>query len=89
MITPPYDWTFRRVVWATLILIAVAVVVVLLTLLFLTREGRYLGPLFESMYRRTGWHWTEGRVARFIRDVEALFPWLDWAYAEIRAAAAA
>ena len=25
------------------------------------------------MYRRTGWGWTEGRVARFIRDVEAHF----------------
>ena len=24
MITPPYDWTFRRVVWATLILVSVA-----------------------------------------------------------------
>jgi uncharacterized protein (TIRG00374 family) len=51
----------------------VAVFVVLLTLIFLTRRGRYLGPLFEAMYRRTGWHWTEGRVARFILDVETLF----------------
>jgi uncharacterized protein (TIRG00374 family) len=51
----------------------VAVCIALLTLLFLTREGRYLGPLFESLYRRTGWHWTEGRVARFIREVEAIF----------------
>jgi hypothetical protein len=25
------------------------------------------------MYSRTGWSWTEGRVARFIRDVEHLF----------------
>jgi hypothetical protein len=50
-----------------------AVVVVGLTLLFLTRHGRYLGPLFEALYRRTGWHWTEGRVARFIRDVENIF----------------
>jgi uncharacterized protein (TIRG00374 family) len=51
----------------------VAVVVVGLTALFLTRKGRYVGPLFESLYRLTGWHWTEGRVARFIRDVEAIF----------------
>lgn len=51
----------------------VAVVVIALTVLFLTRRGRYLGPLFEALYRRTGWHWTEGRVARFIRDVERLF----------------
>ena len=50
-----------------------AVIVVLLTAIFLTRRGRYVGPLFEAMYRRTGWHWTEGRVARFIRDVETVF----------------
>jgi uncharacterized membrane protein YbhN (UPF0104 family) len=25
------------------------------------------------MYARTGWTWTEGRVARFIREVERLF----------------
>ena len=64
----PEDWQ-RIFGWIGI----VAVVVVLLTLVFLTRKGRYLGPLFESMYRRTGWHWTEGRVARFIRDVEQLF----------------
>jgi len=51
----------------------VAVVVVGLTAIFLTREGRYVGPMFEAVYRLTGWHWTEGRVARFIRDVEAIF----------------
>lgn len=51
----------------------VAVVVIALTVLFLTRQGRYVGPLFEQLYRRTGWHWTEGRVAHFIRDVEELF----------------
>lgn len=59
----------------------VAVVVVGLTALFLTREGRYIGPLFEALYRRTGWHWTEGRVARFIREVEKIFLELarsDW-----------
>jgi uncharacterized protein (TIRG00374 family) len=50
-----------------------AVIAVLLTLIFLTREGRYVGPFLEGLYRRTGWHWTEGRVARFIRDVELLF----------------
>ncbi|HXG89191.1 MAG TPA: lysylphosphatidylglycerol synthase domain-containing protein [Vicinamibacterales bacterium] len=52
---------------------AVAVAVVILTAIFLTRRGRYIGPLLEGMYRRTGWGWTEGRVARFIRDVEAIF----------------
>lgn len=51
----------------------VAVIVVGLTALFLTRRGRYVGPLFEGLYRITGWHWTEGRVARFIRDVENIF----------------
>jgi hypothetical protein len=50
-----------------------AVAAIALTGLLLTREGRYVGPLFEAMYRRTGWHWTEGRVARFVREVEALF----------------
>jgi uncharacterized protein (TIRG00374 family) len=51
----------------------VAVVVLGLTAIFLTRQGRYVGPMFEAVYRLTGWHWTEGRVARFIRDVEAIF----------------
>jgi hypothetical protein len=51
----------------------VAVVVVLITLIFLTRQGRYIGPFFQAIYRRTGWGWTEGRVAHFISDVEAIF----------------
>ena len=51
----------------------VAVVVIAVTIFCLTRRGRYIGPLFEMLYRRTGWHWTEGRVARFIRDVENIF----------------
>jgi uncharacterized protein (TIRG00374 family) len=51
----------------------VAVVVVGLTILFLTRKGRYVGPLFEALYRYTGWHWTEGRVAHFIGKVESIF----------------
>ena len=46
---------------------------ILLTVIFLTRRGRYVGPLLERMYARTGWSWTEGRVARFIREVERLF----------------
>jgi hypothetical protein len=60
----------------------VAVVVVALTALFLTRRGRYVGPFFEALYRLTGWHWTEGRVARFIREVEAIF--LDLARSDRR-----
>jgi hypothetical protein len=64
----PEDWQ-RIFLW-----IAVgAVIIVALVAIFLTRKGRYLGPLFEAMYRRTGWGWTEGRVARFIREVEQLF----------------
>jgi uncharacterized protein (TIRG00374 family) len=50
-----------------------AVVVIMMTAVFLTRRGRYVGPLLERLYARTGWHWTEGRVARFIREVERLF----------------
>lgn len=50
-----------------------ASILVLATLFFLTRRGRYFGPLLERMYGRTGWSWTEGRVARFIRDVERIF----------------
>jgi uncharacterized membrane protein YbhN (UPF0104 family) len=52
-----------------------------LTAIFLTRKGRYVGPMFEAVYRLTGWHWTEGRVARFIADVETIFLELarsDW-----------
>jgi hypothetical protein len=60
----------------------IAVAVVGLTALFLTRRGRYIGPFFEALYRLTGWHWTEGRVARFIREVEAIF--LDLARSDRR-----
>jgi uncharacterized protein (TIRG00374 family) len=51
----------------------IAVLVVGLTIIFLTRKGRYVGPVFEHLYRRTGWHWTEGRVAHFIGEVERIF----------------
>jgi uncharacterized protein (TIRG00374 family) len=73
----PADWQdiFRGIAMA-------AVVVMGLTVVFLTRQGRYVGPLFESLYRRTGWHWTEGRVARFIRQVEEIF--LDLARSDRR-----
>jgi uncharacterized protein (TIRG00374 family) len=50
-----------------------AIIVIALTAFLLTRRERYVGPVLERMYRRTGWEWTEGRVARFIRDVEKLF----------------
>jgi uncharacterized protein (TIRG00374 family) len=64
----PEDWQqlFRVLaIGATLLMLA--------TIFFLTRRGRYIGPLLERMYGRTNWRWTKGRVARFIRDVEGLF----------------
>ena len=64
----PEDWQ-QIFQWIAI----VAVVVVLITLIFLTRQGRYIGPFFQAIYRRTGWGWTEGRVAHFISDVEAIF----------------
>jgi uncharacterized protein (TIRG00374 family) len=64
----PEDWQrfFRYVAVG-------AVVVIAATVALLTRDDRYLGPFLERMYRRTGWSWTEGRVARFIREVEGIF----------------
>lgn len=64
----PEDWQqiFRGIA-------IVAVLLVFAMLVLLTRRERYVGPMFEAMYRRTGWEWTEGRVARFIRNVEAIF----------------
>lgn len=64
----PEDWQrlFRYIALG-------AVVVIVLTAIFLTRRGRYVGPVLERMYARTGWMWTEGRVARFIGEVERLF----------------
>jgi len=64
----PEDWQ-RIFQWIAI----VAVGVVLATIVFLTRRGRYIGPFFHAIYRRTGWGWTEGRVAHFISDVEAIF----------------
>jgi uncharacterized protein (TIRG00374 family) len=64
----PEDWQ-QIFQWIAI----VAVVVVLITLIFLTRQGRYVGPFFQAIYRRTGWGWTEGRVAHFISDVETIF----------------
>ena len=64
----PEDWqrVFR-------IIAVVGVVAVLLVVILLTRKTRYFGPLFERLYARTDWEWTEGRVARFILDVERIF----------------
>lgn len=47
-------------------------VTLLLTALLVTRRGRYLGPLFRTIHRRTGWHWTSGRAVQFVSEVEAI-----------------
>lgn len=64
----PADWqrVFR-------IIAVVGVAAVLAVLIALTRHKRYFGPFFERLYARTHWEWTEGRVARFIREVERVF----------------
>lgn len=49
-----------------------AVIALALSLMLVMRSGRYLGPLFARLHRRTGWRWTEGRVVAFISDVEAI-----------------
>ncbi|MBY0495913.1 MAG: flippase-like domain-containing protein [Cyanobacteria bacterium] len=48
-------------------------VVLLLSFLFLTRTGRYFGPLIERIYLRTQWRWAGGRTVRAITAVEDLF----------------
>jgi hypothetical protein len=48
-------------------------VVLLLSFLFLTRKGRYFGPLIERIYLRTKWRWAGGRTVRAITAVEDLF----------------
>ena len=48
-------------------------IVLLVTFLFLTRRGRYFGPLVERIYRRTQWRWAGGRTVRGISAAEELF----------------
>jgi len=62
----PPDWqaVFRGIAVA-------AIVILILTALLLTRSGRYIGPLFAWIHRRTGWAWTGGQVVAFISQVEA------------------
>lgn len=48
-------------------------IVLFVTALFLTRSGRYFGPLVERIHTRTGWHWAGGRTVRAISSVEELF----------------
>jgi hypothetical protein len=63
----PADWQriFRTIA-------IVAVVVLMLSVLLVTRTGRYFGPLFDRLHARTGWRWTSGRVVRFLSEVEAI-----------------
>ena len=51
----------------------IAGLVLLLSFLFLTRTGRYFGPLIERIYLRTQWRWAGGRTVRAITAVEDLF----------------
>jgi hypothetical protein len=72
----PADWqrVFRTIA-------IVALVVLVLSLILVTRTGRYFGPLFALVHARTGWRWTGGRVVRFLSEVEAIFLHLaraDW-----------
>jgi hypothetical protein len=50
-----------------------AAVVLLLTVLFMTRRGRYFGPLIQRIHIRTQWRWAGGRTVRAITAVEDLF----------------
>lgn len=47
-------------------------IVLAITALLIARTGRYLGPLFATIHRWTGWRWTSGRAVRFVAEVEAL-----------------
>lgn len=49
-----------------------AAVVLAISAVLIARSGRYLGPLFAAIHRRTGWRWTSGRAVRFVAEVEAL-----------------
>jgi hypothetical protein len=51
----------------------IAGAVLLLSFLFLSRSGRYFGPLIERIYLRTQWRWAGGRTVRAITAVEDLF----------------
>ncbi len=50
-----------------------ALVVLVFSLVFLTRTGRYFGPLVERIHARTGWGWAGGRTVRVISAIEDLF----------------
>jgi len=66
MLPPAWQSLFRGIAIS-------AGVVLILTLVFLTRRGRYFGPLIERIYRVTRWQWAGGRTAGAITAVEDLF----------------
>lgn len=47
--------------------------VLVITAIFLTRKGRYFGPMLDRIYARTQWRWAGGRTVRAISAVEDLF----------------
>jgi hypothetical protein len=48
-------------------------IVLAVTLFFLLRNNRYIGPIIERIYARTQWRWAGGRTARALTRVEDLF----------------
>jgi hypothetical protein len=50
-----------------------AAIVLFFSFLFLTRTGRYFGPIIERIHGRTHWRWAGGRTVRAISAVEDLF----------------
>lgn len=63
----PPDW--RRIFAGLAIL---AGLVLAAAVLVFARGSRYLGPLLAALHRRTGWHWTAGRAATFVAEVERI-----------------
>jgi len=66
MLPGPWQGVFRGIA-------ITAGVVLFLSFLFLSRSGRYFGPVIEKIYLRTQWRWAGGRTVRAISAVEDLF----------------
>lgn len=66
ILPPEWQRAFR-----TIAIIAITTLAV--TLFFLSRTGRYFGPLIHAVHRRTGWRWAGGRTVGFMARVEELF----------------
>jgi hypothetical protein len=63
---PEWQQAFRTIA-------TISVVTLFITFVFLTRTGRYFGPLLERIHKKTGWRWAGGRTVHFLARVEALF----------------